>query len=240
MNRETHSLLLRITVKNFVLCGSLSLTLLLAACGEDKPDATSPNGSNSRMVEPVTASSSPSGTSTPARTDSPTETPKATSRPDGPSVSPVQTPGSQVSDLPKSEPVNIQLNQTQTATPIPTVQAAPATPVPVPAATAVAPASPAPTAAPGISEPATASATPEASVNAGLQAETLYKSNCMSCHGNSLEGKNGPNLQKVGSKRTKEQIMTQISKGGSRMPAFEKSLDQASVELLADWLAAKK
>jgi cytochrome c551 len=106
-------------------------------------------------------------------------------------------------------------------------------------------ATPTPTAAPVISEPAKTSATPAASepakaVNASAQAEVLYKSSCVSCHGVELEGKSGPSLQQVGTRKTKEQIMTQINKGSSKMPGFENRLDQASVELLAVWLADKK
>ncbi|TNJ62764.1 cytochrome c [Paenibacillus hemerocallicola] len=62
----------------------------------------------------------------------------------------------------------------------------------------------------------------------------------MSCHGGNLEGKPGPNLQKIGASKTKDQIMTQISKGGSRMPGFESKIEAADIETLAVWLADKK
>ncbi|PYI53179.1 cytochrome C [Paenibacillus flagellatus] len=81
---------------------------------------------------------------------------------------------------------------------------------------------------------------PSADTTATAKAEELFKGNCMACHGGSLEGKSGPNLQKVGGTLTKEQIMTQIAKGGSKMPGFEKKLDAEAIETLAGWLAAKK
>jgi mono/diheme cytochrome c family protein len=73
-----------------------------------------------------------------------------------------------------------------------------------------------------------------------VKAEEIYKNNCMSCHGGNLEGKPGPNLQKIGASKTKDQIMTQITKGGSRMPGFEKKIEAADIETLSVWLADKK
>lgn len=68
----------------------------------------------------------------------------------------------------------------------------------------------------------------------------LYKDNCMVCHGEGLKGDFGPNLTKVGSRKTKEQIVTQIMKGKGDMPPFGDSLKPEEVETLAAWLAAKK
>ncbi|WP_438448357.1 c-type cytochrome [Gorillibacterium sp. sgz5001074] len=68
----------------------------------------------------------------------------------------------------------------------------------------------------------------------------MYKDNCMACHGVNLEGKMGPELTKVGGHMTKDEILTQILKGGGRMPAQEKRLSAAETETLAVWLAAKK
>jgi mono/diheme cytochrome c family protein len=62
----------------------------------------------------------------------------------------------------------------------------------------------------------------------------------MSCHGSNLEGRPGPNLQKIGSTKTKDQILTQITKGTNRMPGFEKTIQAADIEVLAAWLADKK
>ena len=74
------------------------------------------------------------------------------------------------------------------------------------------------------------------------KAETLYKSNCMSCHGANLEGRVGPatNLQKIGGTLTKEQITLQIANGGGGMPMFKAKLKPEEIAALADWLSEKK
>ncbi|ULL19141.1 cytochrome c [Paenibacillus sp. H1-7] len=82
----------------------------------------------------------------------------------------------------------------------------------------------------------------EAMAGASEQVQSVYKQSCMSCHGNSLEGKVGPstNLQKVGGRMTKEQIAKQITNGGNGMPGFGGKLKQEDVDALASWLAEKK
>lgn len=82
----------------------------------------------------------------------------------------------------------------------------------------------------------------EAMAGASEQVQTLYKQSCLSCHGNSLEGKVGPstNLQKVGGKLTKEQIAKQITSGGNGMPGFGGKLKPEEVDALASWLSEKK
>lgn len=74
------------------------------------------------------------------------------------------------------------------------------------------------------------------------QAEQVYKANCLACHGANLEGNMGgnSNLTKVGARRSKDQIHTQIANGGNGMPAFKGKLSDAEINSLADWLAAKK
>ncbi|TNJ65837.1 cytochrome c [Paenibacillus hemerocallicola] len=77
---------------------------------------------------------------------------------------------------------------------------------------------------------------------AGGNAEALYKKHCLSCHGDQLQGRVGPgtNLTKVGGKLSREQLVTQIAKGGNGMPGFNNSLDETEIGALADWLSAKK
>jgi cytochrome c551 len=55
-----------------------------------------------------------------------------------------------------------------------------------------------------------------------------------------LQGDYGPNLQKVGGRLTKAQIITQITNGGDVMPSFKKSLKAEEIQALAAWLSAKK
>ncbi|GGI45911.1 hypothetical protein GCM10008018_14490 [Paenibacillus marchantiophytorum] len=62
----------------------------------------------------------------------------------------------------------------------------------------------------------------------------------MACHGAGLAGDFGPNLTKVGSHKTKDEIAAQILKGKGDMPPFESALKSDEIEALATWLAAKK
>ncbi|WP_106496677.1 cytochrome c551 [Lentibacillus sp. Marseille-P4043] len=73
-------------------------------------------------------------------------------------------------------------------------------------------------------------------------AEEVFKSNCASCHGADLSGGAGPNLQKVGSKYSADEIADIIKNGKEgdqgQMPAGMATGDD--VDLLASWLAQKK
>ena len=81
-----------------------------------------------------------------------------------------------------------------------------------------------------------------AMTGASEQVQAVYKQRCLSCHGNTLEGKIGPktNLQKVGGRLSKEQIVKQINSGGNGMPGFAGQIKPEEVEALASWLAEKK
>lgn len=70
-------------------------------------------------------------------------------------------------------------------------------------------------------------------------AQKIVSQKCSSCHGDNLQGAVGPNLQKVGSKYSKDQILG-ILKNGKQggMPAGLISGDDA--DKVATWLAAKK
>ncbi|MGF7035376.1 cytochrome c550 [Paenibacillus mucilaginosus] len=71
-------------------------------------------------------------------------------------------------------------------------------------------------------------------------AETVYKSSCIACHGNDLEGKMGPNLQKVGGKLNDQQLYKLIQNGRAGMPAFKSTLKDEEIVNMAKWLAEKK
>lgn len=72
-----------------------------------------------------------------------------------------------------------------------------------------------------------------------VDAEKIFANNCASCHGNNLEGNVGPNLTKVGSKYSSEEIQEIIKNGKGQMPAGLLKEDEEIVAV-ADWLAEKK
>lgn len=73
-----------------------------------------------------------------------------------------------------------------------------------------------------------------------LEVPAVFQNNCMSCHGNQLQGKGGPNLQKVGSRLNEEQILKLIRDGKGGMPAYGKRLSEDELTSLASWLAQQK
>lgn len=75
---------------------------------------------------------------------------------------------------------------------------------------------------------------------AGKDGEAVFKANCISCHGNNLEGAVGPNLQKVGAKYSKDEIAGIITNGKGGMPSFKGQLSDDEISSVADWLALKK
>lgn len=71
------------------------------------------------------------------------------------------------------------------------------------------------------------------------KAKETYQSNCMSCHGDKLQGAQGPGLEKVGAKMDAKQIETVIQRGRGAMPA-QVSLNPEERQNLAGWLAEQK
>ncbi|WP_235560882.1 c-type cytochrome [Bacillus sp. FJAT-28004] len=71
---------------------------------------------------------------------------------------------------------------------------------------------------------------------------SVYKANCVSCHGTGLQGRVGPatNLQKVGERMSASDITKQIEQGEGSMPAFKERLTAEEIAGLSDWLASKK
>ncbi|MFD0587465.1 c-type cytochrome [Paenibacillus sp. GCM10027627] len=72
------------------------------------------------------------------------------------------------------------------------------------------------------------------------KAESVYKSNCMGCHGTDYQGGMGPALKTVGSVLSREEIYKKITKGGGGMPAFEGKLTEEEIVNLTNWLATFK
>jgi len=73
-----------------------------------------------------------------------------------------------------------------------------------------------------------------------VDAEAVFKANCVSCHGNNLEGAVGPNLQKVGGKLSKGDIDAVVTNGRGGMPSFKGQLSSEEIAGIADWLSTKK
>ncbi|WP_051621088.1 c-type cytochrome [Paenibacillus sp. UNC451MF] len=75
-----------------------------------------------------------------------------------------------------------------------------------------------------------------------INAEAIVKQTCISCHGDTLDGKGSEkkNLQKIGAKMNKEQIVNQITNGGGGMPGFKGKLKEEEIAAVAAWLEAKK
>lgn len=71
-------------------------------------------------------------------------------------------------------------------------------------------------------------------------AMTIYKSSCLACHGDQLQGAMGPALTQVGASMSQADIHKQIENGGGGMPAFKGQLTSQEIDTLAAWLAAKK
>lgn len=69
-------------------------------------------------------------------------------------------------------------------------------------------------------------------------AEEVFQNNCSSCHGADLTGGAGPDLTKVGSRLSKEEIADTIENGKGQMPPGMAKGDD--VDLLASWLAEHK
>ncbi|WP_246055331.1 c-type cytochrome [Pseudalkalibacillus caeni] len=67
--------------------------------------------------------------------------------------------------------------------------------------------------------------------------QKTYNQSCAGCHGKNLEGLNGPKLEDVGSRLSKEEILTKIKNGGGGMPGGLVSGEKA--ENLASWLSEK-
>lgn len=71
-------------------------------------------------------------------------------------------------------------------------------------------------------------------------ATAIYKSNCLACHGDQLQGGMGPSLANVGADMSEADIHKQILNGGGGMPAFKGTLTDDQIATLTAWLAAKK
>ncbi|SDN31010.1 Cytochrome c, mono-and diheme variants [Paenibacillus sp. yr247] len=200
-------------MKKRVGAALVGIILVVAGCGR---------ASSSEVVTPGSAAPLPSAAAVVSAS---------------PTASAVATPSTAASTATPAASSTPQPSAAATATPT----AAVATAAPVKEAASAKP-SPSPTPAPASAAPSP-SAKPQATdsgTSTAAQAQVLYKDNCMACHGAGLAGDFGPNLTKVGSRKTKDEIVTQILGGKGDMPPFKNALKSEEIEALAAWLAAKK
>ncbi|WP_282943562.1 c-type cytochrome [Paenibacillus sp. RC67] len=223
------------------------LVTVMLGTGCAKSDQTAENHSSISARPNSTASPLPQPETVPKADPSPQAAPAPKSDPSPQAApAPKSDPSPQAAPAPKSDP-SPQAAPAPKSDPSP--QAAPAPKVePSPQDTPAPKAEPSPQAAPvPKSDPSPQAATvpkadspPEPAAAITVKVEEVFKGNCMACHGDQLQGKIGPNLQKVGSHLTKEQILKQIRDGGSDMPSFASSLSKEEIDALAEWLAGKK
>ena len=71
-------------------------------------------------------------------------------------------------------------------------------------------------------------------------AEATYQKNCLSCHGENLQGKVGPKISDIGSRLSKDEILAVIQNGQGQMPGNILRGDTDQEENLAGWLADMK
>lgn len=81
---------------------------------------------------------------------------------------------------------------------------------------------------------------PEVTMDATAAEATVKEAGCISCHGDQLQGAVGPNLQKIGSQLSAEEIYTIVAKGKGGMPTFKDKLKEEEIANVAQWLATKK
>ncbi len=68
--------------------------------------------------------------------------------------------------------------------------------------------------------------------------EALYQQSCSSCHGGDLKSGGAPDLDKIGSQYSKDEILGIIENGKGGMPAG--ILKGEDADAVASWLAEKK
>jgi mono/diheme cytochrome c family protein len=86
-------------------------------------------------------------------------------------------------------------------------------------------------------KPSPSTSASEAS-STSTDANAIVSKSCITCHGENLEGANGPNLTKIGSKYGKDEIENIINNGKNAMPSGVISKEDAAT--VAEWLSQKK
>lgn len=68
--------------------------------------------------------------------------------------------------------------------------------------------------------------------------DAIFQQSCSSCHGSDLKSGGAPDLDKIGSKYSKDEILGIIHNGKGGMPAG--ILEGEDADAVASWLAEKK
>ncbi|WP_077328058.1 cytochrome c551 [Virgibacillus siamensis] len=77
------------------------------------------------------------------------------------------------------------------------------------------------------------------STDTAASGEEIFQNNCASCHGSDLSGGMGPDLTKVGSRYSADEIANIIKNGRGQMPP-QKQVSKEDRQAVASWLAKKK
>lgn len=68
-----------------------------------------------------------------------------------------------------------------------------------------------------------------------LDGDAIYANSCAACHGADLSGAVGPDLTKVGSKLSEDEITEIVLNGKGDMPPI--SISQEEADVIAEWLS---
>lgn len=74
------------------------------------------------------------------------------------------------------------------------------------------------------------------------EAKTIFKANCISCHGTDLRGRAGKNtdLITVGNRLSQTDLVQVITNGRGVMPKFSGTLTEQEINAVAEWLSELK
>ena len=74
--------------------------------------------------------------------------------------------------------------------------------------------------------------------NTAADGDKVFQGTCAACHGGDLKSGYAPDLDKIGSQLSKDDILNIIHNGKGQMP--KQNLSDADADAVATWLAAKK
>lgn len=96
-----------------------------------------------------------------------------------------------------------------------------------------------PAGSPAVSPTGSPAASPTGA-NSNVDAQAVYKKNCIGCHAADLSGGVGPKLSDVGGRLSADEIGTVVTNGRGGMPSFKATLSQDEINSIAQWLSTQK